>query len=107
MLEFYTDEYPKARKPHTCEFCGRTIERGERYAKQTGKCDGEFFSRSLCQTCDKILNAFFLDADDDYFTWDEVHEWLYEAHCEQCGQHDRCQLRRGDPSCGIIRKNYG
>lgn len=24
MMEFYNYSYPKARKPHNCEFCGRT-----------------------------------------------------------------------------------
>jgi ssDNA-binding Zn-finger/Zn-ribbon topoisomerase 1 len=57
---FYTDDYPefhetttpKARKPHRCEECGRTIQRGEQYHRASGKFDGVFYSTATCLECE-------------------------------------------------------
>lgn len=50
--EFYNEYTPKARKPHRCGECRRTIEAGERYRTQGGKHDGEFVWHRTCLHCD-------------------------------------------------------
>lgn len=64
MMEFSKHSYPKARKDHECEFCGKTIQKGEEYYYETGACFlGEScecevddlklgtYTRKLCLTC--------------------------------------------------------
>ena len=44
MSDFTTSSTQKARKPHRCEHCRKTIEVGDLYMKSAGVCDGDFFS---------------------------------------------------------------
>lgn len=41
----------KARKPHQCEECQRTIDPGERYEKHAGSWEGNFFTWVSCGHC--------------------------------------------------------
>ncbi len=107
MMEFYNRMYLKARKPHKCEFCGRTIERGEKYSRETGKYDGDFFCRKLCIPCERMLSKFCLDTNEDEFCWWQVNDWLSDTHCEECEHFNDCNYGHGNPSCEIIRKIYG
>lgn len=51
--EFYNEYTPKAKVPHICGECGRTIGKGERYRTQGGKNDGSFVWFKTCLHCDK------------------------------------------------------
>lgn len=51
--EFYTEYTPKAKVPHVCGECGRTIAKGERYRTQGGKVEGGFIWHKTCIHCDK------------------------------------------------------
>ena len=50
----------KARKRHTCDYCGCEIPKGEKYEVQTNVCDGRVYTWRAhihCQDlCDKIWN---------------------------------------------------
>jgi hypothetical protein len=56
--EFSEITYPKARKEHRCEECGRAIVAGETYQKVAGKFDGEFYCDKTCCQCAEIRDAF-------------------------------------------------
>ncbi len=44
-----------ARKPHTCEQCGKVIPIGEKYRRQTGTYyDGELYSFATHLDCDEV-----------------------------------------------------
>lgn len=54
--EFQNETSPKARKEHQCYECGKTILKGEKYHRFSGKFDGEMFSFATCDDCE-ILRA--------------------------------------------------
>lgn len=41
----------RARKQHECTVCGRDIHPGQRYARQAGTFEGEFYANKVCRTC--------------------------------------------------------
>lgn len=49
--EFLVESWPKARKVHTCEECGRLVQPGERYARHFGVQEGEPFHGLMCSHC--------------------------------------------------------
>ncbi len=83
-LEFYTASFPKARKKHECDLCGKTIEPGEQYSCFTGKYDGKIFTSRNCMTCHAIIKAYCAEYDETEYDEDEIREWLSEKYCEDC-----------------------
>lgn len=49
--EFYRTEEPIARKKHRCEECRAVISPGERYFKESGLFEGDFFEGKKCARC--------------------------------------------------------
>lgn len=51
----FIDEQRKARKPHICSSCGKTIEQGTqyRYIKGVGKKKNDFYLKYICKECNK------------------------------------------------------
>ena len=105
MLDFYSAALPIARKEHSCEYCSKAINVGEQYSVESGKYDGDFFSRKLCLCCKNILDEFCLEVDQE-FDWDEVTEYLSDKHCSGCSkrEYDSCDLMPYD--CPVIRNKY-
>lgn len=50
-VEFSESCVRKARKPHQCDECYQTINRGEHYRYESGKFEGSFYTSYLCRTC--------------------------------------------------------
>ena len=109
MLEFYRHIVPKARKPHSCECCGKKIEVGEKYSYTSGKFEGDFFTRELCLVCAGILNKFSLESSEETFDWWEVDDWLKEKYCNDCKHgipnDDDCESS-SCAQCPKIRKEF-
>lgn len=57
-VEFSSSDWIKARKDHRCDACGRVITAGEHYQYESGKCDGDFYTRRACADC-RSLEAVF------------------------------------------------
>lgn len=54
-IELFGGSYQKARKPHRCWCCGKTIEAGAAYFKTVGKYNGEIFMVKHCRkTCECV-----------------------------------------------------
>jgi hypothetical protein len=51
MTDFGETTWPKARKPHRCEWCGESIAQGEKHAHFVGKWDGEFQDWRMHSEC--------------------------------------------------------
>lgn len=53
--EFYEASIVRARKPHRCECCCKTIQVGELYHYGSGKFDGDFFTSRHCGPCVLVI----------------------------------------------------
>jgi hypothetical protein len=60
--DFSTMKWPKARKEHKCEECGRAIAKGEIYQKFSGKFDGDMYHVETCAQCAEIRSVFSCEA---------------------------------------------
>lgn len=84
-MEFFNDTRNVARKPHKCEACGRTIEAGELYRRQSGKWEGDFFTRAWCCDCEAIMEYYFehiaMESEFDYW---EVQDEIADRFCHAC-----------------------
>ena len=84
MMEFFNGRFYTAKKEHRCEACGDKIQIGERYKYESGKFEGEFFSRCYHTACSEVIEEFWFDIDDDEFTYDEIRDWWEDKYCYQC-----------------------
>lgn len=50
-ISVLSDERPRAKKPHRCGECHRTIEPGEHYERVTGLWEGELVTHKTCLQC--------------------------------------------------------
>ena len=110
-MDCYNQTYRTARKVHYCEFCGKQIEKGEKYCYESWKDGGEFWKRKLCLSCDKILTQFCEEHSYGEFDWDWVSEWLSDKYCYSCihgtQEEDDCEYGYLKiPNCPIIRKDF-
>lgn len=87
FFTFYGITWHHTRLQRKCCECGLQIERGERYQRLSGYCDGEWNNYSTCETCAKVRDEFFPTCftisnmlDDlidlrDVLSYDDVRNW--------------------------------
>jgi hypothetical protein len=75
--DFFAAETPRARKPHRCEECDRTIQPGERYERSFGVIDGAAMTQRVCAHC--VEARRWLDR--------VCGGWLYSAVLMDLGDH--------------------
>lgn len=88
MSEHYHRETRKARKPHQCQMCFRTIGPGEKYMRGSGMDGGTAWTWKECAHCEVVaqwvIKLYDLDeyGEDDIFNWDPetVGELRIKAH---------------------------
>ena len=105
MLELYNSYIRTARKPHKCEYCEKEIIAGEKYSSESGKFEGDFFTRELCIPCRKMLDAYIDCSVDDSFDWLDVSDFLSDTCCyELCEQDKRHDCDKSPQCCEKIRR---
>ena len=57
-LSFWNSREHKAKKEHRCIYCGKKIEIGETYSRETGTFEGEFNDYCLCLRCVFAIDKF-------------------------------------------------
>lgn len=72
-MSFCTRRERTARKDHKCFACGERINKGERYIRESGVEDGDFFDCKMHPECRAELD-----------TWDDI-----DLECFMCGDLDR------------------
>lgn len=107
-MEFYNEKWATATKQHNCECCGKEIKIGERYHKESGKYDGEFFSRALCSNCAEIEADYCANIDNE-FLWDEIIDYARDTFCVNCQHKEKdedgdCDYLLGE--CPYIKEHY-
>lgn len=110
MGDFYRHTYPEAKKQYECECCEKRIEAGERYSSETGKSDGEVYTRRLCIPCSNILTAFLEKTGAETFGWWEVFDWIRDTYCAEC-EYKKDGIREGGCGthcidCEKVRKDF-
>lgn len=71
----------KARKEHTCDFCGLKIEVGETYEDQTCVYDGEIYQWKSHLSCEELTQKLKMFVDcwhDEGLTMDAFQEYITE-----------------------------
>lgn len=66
----------RARKPHTCEECGRQIAVGDRYLYAFMVCDGDAFGCAACAHC-QVAQSWLIE-NCRGFCWGSVREDIEE-----------------------------
>lgn len=92
MMEFYSERKSIARKVHTCELCGGKISPGETYYRETGKWDGDFFSRALHAHCHFMEQDYCCEVDNE-FSWDDITDYIADTYCCDYEARTDCQYR--------------
>lgn len=78
--DLYRAENRRARKPHRCRECGRTIRPGEHYQTATGLFDGLWHGHRMCSHCEHAGTV--LDILCGGWLWDELLDELAEHYDE-------------------------
>lgn len=74
MSADFNDTRPvRARKPHRCVECARTIEPGEVYYRTAAKWEGDFFTVKTCAHCHIARHWFWSRPGSGWL------EWTYEG----------------------------
>ena len=60
------DSTPKARKPHTCIWCGQKILKGETYRREKSIYDGHWQDHRWHLECDKAAAEHFRHGDEEF-----------------------------------------
>ncbi|OZV10766.1 hypothetical protein CIW83_18275 [Tissierella sp. P1] len=107
-MSFWNSVKRKARKEHTCKYCGKKIKKGEEYSRETGIYEGDFNDYCLCLRCRFLVDEFehddylheFADTliDNDLMLCpacgtSNLSEWEFtddmqscECECDNCGE---------------------
>ncbi|MFY9380403.1 MAG: hypothetical protein WAP07_09270, partial [Acutalibacteraceae bacterium] len=92
MMEFYNDVVHKATKNHKCDLCCHLIPKGQKYHRQSGKYDGDFFDRCLHTHCNNIISTYCRENDEqEYDEW-SIKDWLSDSYCYYCEQKEDCEI---------------
>lgn len=100
LVTVLSDTHPKARKPHRCIECGRTIPPGERYERIVVKFDGTIHTYRTCAHCEEARN---------WLLW-ECSGWLYHGVYDDLAEHvyegDAWKYKAAGILAGAMRKGW-
>lgn len=78
-MSLITSTYRKARKEHTCSYCGRTIKAGDTYLADNIADNGTVYNWKTCKQCEQLLEKYPLY---DY-TGDGIDCWDFFDHVQE------------------------
>lgn len=104
-LSFYSESHVTARKDHVCHICRLTIKRGEKYSRESGKWEDEFFDRCTCPVCEKVRDDYLRCGNDEYDD-ESISEHANEAFCYGKDCHEDCEYANC-LHCPKVREVYG
>ena len=92
-MEFYFSRIVKlSKKPHQCFVCNSIISAGSRYVRESGKYQGEFFSRCSCISCYSHVTEHLRASGENEFDIDGIVEDVQERFCLHCDHRETCML---------------
>lgn len=90
MMEFYTDIIHKAKKIHECELCHQEISINEKYHRQSGKYDNDFFDRCLHVRCNNMISTYCMQHNENEYNYWSIMDWLSNLYCYDCEHKEKC-----------------
>lgn len=80
MSDFQTEKVVTARRERACPECRTPILSGQRYAKETGRWDGDFYSAVMCLPCKAFADRYVesmrrcsaMNADEVSYTFGDI-----------------------------------
>lgn len=84
-METLSDKRVKARKEHTCDFCGKKIVKGEEYRRSTHVYEGQIYDWHGCDRCKKYVSMAFKEYGDlagDGLTEQDFRDYMWGNHRE-------------------------
>lgn len=105
-MEFYNDAVHKATKNHKCDLCCHLIPKGQKYHRQSGKYEGEFFDRCIHEHCNNIITAFCKENNEveNEYSPDWIVDWLSDNHCYSCEKKEECEVNIFQ--CDLILEHF-
>ena len=107
MVTTIKDSHPIAKKEHICELCGCTINKGQKYYRQTNVYDGRIYDWVEHEECREIASELDMFGECDY---DEglssdlfkeiLNDYIYQEHIAEDWQG----LTRYEEVCKILEE---
>lgn len=103
-MEFYTEKHVVARKVHKCHICNHIIHVGEKYSRESGKFEGDFFDRCTCDSCYGIRQAYAVEDDSQLYDTYSLVDFVDSGFCSGCEYRLNC---KGVFGCPRVRRHFG
>jgi hypothetical protein len=58
VSDFQTSRTVRARRARSCPECRQTIQVGERYSREAGRWDGDFYTAVMCRPCQEFADRY-------------------------------------------------
>ena len=82
-MQTIRDKRVKARKEHICDFCEKTIVKGEEYRLSTHVYDGEIYDWHSCDRCREYVSQAFKELGNglnEGLTAEEFYDFMKEYY---------------------------
>jgi hypothetical protein len=102
---FFSATYPKARKTHKCDQCGRVIESGETYRRQGMVYDGRISASVVCLQCASFAEAVFkvgFESEEGGWAWLPDLDSSEVAYCGLSVEHGLYKTRWRDSTGNLV-----
>ena len=102
---FFSATYPKARKTHICQQCGRDIEPGETYRRQGMVWDGRMSASIVCLQCEAFAEAVYklgFEGDEGGWAWLPDVDSSELAYCGLSVEHGLYKRRWRDSDGNLV-----
>jgi hypothetical protein len=93
--EMYELKRVRVRKPHRCDGCGKTIERGEHATHHTGLFDGAWFSDYECDDCRRLTLSIAVEELRHRCSWSDAWCPLSELRSYVADRSEPVKLLEG------------
>ena len=106
-MEFYRERKHIAHKEYIYEMCKKPIHIGHKYWEETGKFEGDFFTRKLHPRCHNFEVKYCCDIDPE-FCWDVVQDYIQDSCCfnGKCSCMDNCKYSYNIYNCPLLTSEY-
>lgn len=83
MSDFWNRKKVKTKKPHHCEYCGRSIPIGTVAQRTTGKFEGDWMNWYACLFCVENVEPQYAEPGEP-ITGDEFWDWACKQFSRDC-----------------------